>query len=49
MSMTVTKEQAESFAMAVYPDIKEYINAHKEEFELWKQNKEEKSASNGAA
>jgi len=42
MSMTVTKEQAESFAITVYPDIKEYINTHKEEFELWKQNKEEK-------
>jgi len=49
MSMTVTKEQAESFAITVYPDIKEYINTHKEEFELWKQNKEEKSASNVAA
>lgn len=48
MGITITKEQTESFAMAIYPDIKTFINEHKEEFELWKQNKE-KNTPKGAA
>ena len=48
MSITITKEQAESFAMAIYPDIKDFINEYKEEFEQWKQNKE-KATPKGAA
>ena len=49
MSITISKELAESFAMAVYPDIKGYISVHREEFELWKQQKEEKSKDDKAA
>ena len=49
MSITISKELAESFAMAIYPDIKGYISVHREEFELWKQQKEEKFKANKAA
>ena len=49
MGITITKEQAESFAMAIYPDIKDFINEYKKEFEQWKQNKEQNPALNGAA
>ncbi len=41
--MVLSKKQAHAFALAVYKDIKAYCEAHKEEFEQFLKEEQEKA------
>jgi hypothetical protein len=42
MKITISKEQARAFALAVYDDIHEYIRTHQDEFQEYLREQEQK-------
>lgn len=41
----ISNEQAQRFARSLYADIASYVAQHQEEFEGWKQSKQEKRST----